>query len=143
MEKRCTKCGKTKPLKQFGLNRATKNGRHSWCCECNTAYLRAWRERRKDNPSPSETPEAIAERNARWRAKHKLEKRAQKQVELAVAAGRLVPQACDECGAVKTEAHHKDYRHPLVVTWLCRSCHRRAHGRWKRYRAPVRMEARL
>jgi hypothetical protein len=28
----------------------------------------------------------------------------------------------------KLHAHHEDYKRPLNVIWLCRSCHQRIHG---------------
>lgn len=33
-KKRCTKCGKDKPVKEFPINRQIKGGIHSWCKEC-------------------------------------------------------------------------------------------------------------
>ncbi len=41
--------------------------------------------------------------------------------------GRLVPQACQGCGAEAAEKHHPDYAKPLTVIWLCRPCHRLFH----------------
>ena len=35
--KRCGRCGETKPLDDFGLNRTTKSGRQSWCKPCKRA----------------------------------------------------------------------------------------------------------
>lgn len=49
--------------------------------------------------------------------------RARKAVHHAVAAGRLVPGACRECGARPTEAHHYDHAQPLAVVWLCKVHH--------------------
>ncbi len=31
------------------------------------------------------------------------------------------------CGKLKVDAHHEDYAKPLVVKWLCRSCHVSLH----------------
>lgn len=47
----------------------------------------------------------------------------------ALRNGQLVRQACERCGATeRIHAHHEDYSRPLDVTWLCDSCHRKAHG---------------
>ena len=37
-EKRCTKCGETKPLSGFHRNRRAADGHHYWCKPCMTAY---------------------------------------------------------------------------------------------------------
>ncbi len=42
--------------------------------------------------------------------------------------GKLIPQACEECGLDKVEMHHDDYHKPLLVRWLCKPCHRRLHN---------------
>ena len=51
--------------------------------------------------------------------------KAQKLVRAAVLRGELsVPDQCDKCGRTsRLEAHHADYSKPLVVRWLCKSCH--------------------
>lgn len=52
--------------------------------------------------------------------------RASRRVYVAVKRGELVrPEACSKCGRFgPVEASHHDYSQPLVVTWLCRPCHR-------------------
>ena len=40
--KRCTRCGKRKPLTKFCLNRSKKSGRQSWCTSCCVEYNRKW-----------------------------------------------------------------------------------------------------
>jgi hypothetical protein len=49
----------------------------------------------------------------------------------AIREGRLVrPPACEECGATgRIEGHHPDYALPLVVEWLCSTCHHTRHPR--------------
>ncbi|REE72138.1 hypothetical protein C8E05_1526 [Rhodococcus wratislaviensis] len=46
-EKTCTKptCQKTKPLEEFPKNPLMRDGRGSWCKECNAEYQREWRKR--------------------------------------------------------------------------------------------------
>lgn len=53
--------------------------------------------------------------------------RAHKTVGNAVKSGKLEKLPCEECGDVKSEAHHDDYSKPLDVRWLCRKCHRKHH----------------
>ena len=59
------------------------------------------------------------------------------KVGLALKSGLLIrPNNCSKCGIKnkKTrngksyiQAHHCDYNKPLVVTWLCKSCHHHWH----------------
>lgn len=51
----------------------------------------------------------------------------------AVASGAISrPDTCELCGKKSTEvsiiAHHPDYARPLVVDWICGSCHTRLHN---------------
>lgn len=50
------------------------------------------------------------------------------QVHRAKKAGKLLPEPCEVCGAVKVDAHHDDYSKPLQVRWLCRLHHRAHHA---------------
>ena len=47
----------------------------------------------------------------------------------ALETGEVKKGKCKVCGAKNVEAHHKDYRKPLDVVWLCRKCHDRKHGK--------------
>lgn len=42
--------------------------------------------------------------------------------------GKIKRSPCAKCGAKKVEAHHPDYRKPLVVVWLCKPCHTAVHA---------------
>jgi hypothetical protein len=35
---------------------------------------------------------------------------------------------CAKCGNQEVQGHHEDYAEPLVVVWLCRSCHKLRHS---------------
>lgn len=54
--------------------------------------------------------------------------RARKALNHAVAAGKVVPQPCEQCGAPKAQGHHDDYAQPLSVRWLCPDCHSKLHN---------------
>jgi ribosomal protein S27AE len=49
-----------------------------------------------------------------------------KIVYYAIKTGKLVrPNKCSSCGKeCRPEAHHQDYKKPLMVVWLCIKCHR-------------------
>ena len=47
-EKRCTKCGITKPLDQFHRRRSARDGRKEDCAICATAAALAWNEKHPD-----------------------------------------------------------------------------------------------
>lgn len=46
--KTCTKCAETKPLLSFYLHRGTRDGRSTYCAECQKAATRAWNAANRD-----------------------------------------------------------------------------------------------
>lgn len=138
IEKRCQKCGKTKPAAEFYASKQTKDGLKGHCRVChgecvvrtmdlekklasNAAHMR--RARRAD-------PEKFSERDARLAKKRdRLKDRVRLQTRRAVAAGKLLKATCCErCGSeVELEAHHPDYSKPYDVRWLCVPCHAKQH----------------
>jgi hypothetical protein len=40
---------------------------------------------------------------------------------------KITKKPCEKCGSVKSEMHHQDYTKPLLVEWLCRTCHLNLH----------------
>lgn len=47
----------------------------------------------------------------------------------AIKYGRLErPSKCSRCGGGgRIDAHHQDYSKPLIVDWLCSTCHGKQH----------------
>jgi hypothetical protein len=45
-----------------------------------------------------------------------------------VLDGIILKLPCAQCGRLKVDAHHPDYRFPRIVVWLCRKHHRQIHG---------------
>lgn len=63
----------------------------------------------------------------KWKEKNPEKYLAKTLVGRAVRGGKLPKQPCQECGDVKSIAHHTDYAKPLEVIWLCRKHHREIH----------------
>jgi ribosomal protein S27AE len=85
----------------------------------NVAYKR---KRYAEDEEYREKVKAASRRTSRavWRA--------EKAVHRAIQRGELVrAEFCEECGKGGTiEASHLDYGRPLLIRWLCVSCHRLA-----------------
>lgn len=81
-------------------------------------------------PSTGETKYA---RQARWREKNPVARWAHIATASAIRRGIIVPpDVCEDCGeARQLDAHHPDHRNPLLVRFLCRSCHQAEHRRAK------------
>lgn len=64
-----------------------------------------------------------------------VKEKAGQQARNAIAAGVLIPQPCEKCGANgettagirAVHAHHDDYSKPLDVRWLCGKHHKEWH----------------
>lgn len=64
-----------------------------------------------------------------WRKRNPLKYKAHTIVSEAVKWGKLTkPKVCENCKKlIKIYAHHEDYNFPLLVIWLCDSCHKEIH----------------
>lgn len=114
--KQCSRCQVLLPLSAFHRRRHyVRAGVRAACKQCTA---------RDSTPRPASTQAELKELvRARTRS--------------AVTSGRLVRQACTDCGDPNTEAHHPDYEMPeahLHVEWLCRLHHAARHGKhpWTR-----------
>lgn len=71
-EKKCTKCGETKPLDGFAKNRNRRDGLNGWCKEC----LRQWRIDNKERHAKRKADyyysnrESILARSKEWRERN-------------------------------------------------------------------------
>lgn len=54
---------------------------------------------------------------------NKIKQKARRLIAYALEVGKIKRHPCQQCGALKTDAHHEDYSKPLEVIWLCRRCH--------------------
>jgi len=136
-EKRCFKCGETKPLDAFYKHAMMADGHLNKCADCTKKDVRQHRvkfpERHREyDRERAKRPDRLA-RNVRrsrdYRQASPEKRKAHQAVNNAVRDGRLQKLPCAFCGATeRLEAHHHDYSKPLDVTWLCSGCHSRFHA---------------
>lgn len=133
MEKRCTRCGQTKPLELFKKDSRASDGRDACCKECAGKSQKAYRERPDIQKRDAErarqykNPRVFYRYNPEAQAAHN-------QIKAAIRMG-LLPKAserpCRLCSNQATEYHHHNgygVGHELDVIPLCRSCHRLTHN---------------
>lgn len=72
---------------------------------------------------------ALKQRAYRENPEYREKDRARRKVQTEVQAGRILREACAECGRPDSQAHHEDYAQPLAVIWLCSKCHAAKHAK--------------
>lgn len=149
IEKKCFKCGSTKPLSEFYKHKMMADGHLNKCKSCarkdttenrnkNIEYYRQYDRRRGNNTDRIEARSEYsktqqgkkAKRTAElvYRERYPLRYKARIAVSNAIRGGALTPEPCEVCGHHNVHAHHCDYTKPLDVMWLC-SYH---HCEWHR-----------
>lgn len=73
----------------------------------------------------------IREYNRKYRIKNREIYLAHRAVELALKNKILFRMPCEICGGKNVHAHHDDYKHKLIVRWLCPKHHSEAHKNLK------------
>jgi hypothetical protein len=130
--RRCTSCGREKPITAFQLHRRYRGGRRRQCRNCVSAAQRRWRLL---------NPALVRAQQRRFRRRHSALRRtpeggrkhsARMMAFYAVRLGFLPRKhRCEKCGIEDRCAplyrHHPDYADPLNVVWLCAACHGEAH----------------
>lgn len=131
--KKCFKCGKNKPLKEFYKHKQMADGHLNKCKTCtrgdtqknrknNIEYYRKY-DRRRGN---RQTREYMAN----YRRKYPNKYRAHNMVNNAIRDDKLFKEPCEICGETEgVHAHHDDYAKPLNVRWLCPVHHKEWHDK--------------
>jgi len=149
--KQCFKCLETKKLGEFYKHPRMSDGRVNKCKSCNKADVKKNREDNSDyyksyEKSRANLPHRIAGRlkfaqseagracaraaRKAWEDNNLIKKSASTMVGNAVRDGKLIkPSTCESCSdkPSRLHGHHDDYAYPLVVRWLCPTCHSRWH----------------
>ncbi len=135
--KPCWKCMSVKGVEEFNKSSSSGCGLNSRCRACDnnasalrraapgmaekaSAYHEKWAKENMDKIK--ENTKSYAERNPEKR-------KAYSELWAAISSNKIVkPTECEECGGHGLiDGHHDDYNKPLVVRWLCRSCHKAHH----------------
>lgn len=120
--KTCFKCGIEKPITDFYVHPQMSDGRLNKCKACTREDVR------RNYESNVEHYRAY-DKERGFRAYDLQKIRVRRAVRDALASGALAKGLC-EVGrgcAGRIEAHHDDYKKPLVVRWLCKCHHAEIH----------------
>jgi hypothetical protein len=134
--KTCVKCLESKQLSDFPRNNAMKLG---YLNSCKLCVASAVRKDRREKPRSRAYDRARAKTPARkahsrritieFREKYPDAYRAHTAVGNALRDGKLSRGRCLFCESDENiHAHHRDYKAPLDVIWLCAKCHIRLHA---------------
>ena len=80
------------------------------------------------NADSEDQREDFGPNNPRWEKANPEKRAAHIAVNNALRDGKIERKNC-KCGSDSVQAHHADYANKLDVTWLCKTCHDKAHGR--------------
>ena len=128
--KRCFKCGRELPLSQFYKHKQMADGHLNKCKDCTKTDVTSNRNanieryRAYDRARGNRQPDSYMRE---YREKYPNKARAHRKVAYATQCGDLIAKPCEQCGEIKTHAHHDDYEKALEVRWLCAACHRQWH----------------
>jgi hypothetical protein len=50
------------------------------------------------------------------------------ETNVLIRKGVLVKSPCEKCGEINVACHHRKYKDPTDIMWLCKSCHLTCHG---------------
>jgi RNase P subunit RPR2 len=105
-KKYCPECRRNLYVNSFQRNASRADGLQVYCRECqNTRNLNL----------ADRFPQKVKARQA---------------VAAAIKHGDMTRGThCEACASTENiDAHHENYRNPLDVIWLCRSCHQQVHN---------------
>lgn len=90
------------------------------CKACKKNYCEKWNKAHQKERN---------EATRRSYLKHREKALVRRKVQRAIESGLIVRGNCENCGDLKSQAHHDDYSQPLKIRWLCISCHATFHKR--------------
>ena len=137
MLKKCFKCGKEKERSEFYAHPRMTDGLLGKCKECAKKDATEHRNKNLDkirqyDLNRAKLPHrriAMLKTSEKFRRENPLARPAHSKVRRAIVAGTLnKPSHCSLCGKETfLYGHHRDYRKPLEVTWVCQPCHKQIH----------------
>jgi len=143
----CKPCKRWKPDSEFHRQKRRRNGL-SWACKkCHNLHAAKTRDKYKALLVTRRYRERNLERVREFDRKNKrknnkkypinpLKRSARQKAWYSVSTGKLTrPKVCSGCGnressKFKLNAHHRDYKKPLEIEWLCTKCHGILHRKY-------------
>jgi hypothetical protein len=140
-KRRCAKCREYKEYAEFSENKSLTGGLSAYCKKCNREYQSARNIRLavqgkngKDLAYQKkyyiENKKKINEYKKDYVANNKQAESARYKFRYFCKKNNITPpDLCELCGmfGLRVHPHHDDYSKPLVVKWLCKSCHQKIH----------------
>ena len=146
LDKFCHTCGNYKLLTEFYPHK--RDGYQSMCKECKREasriynltpkrkeYNKQFSERLKESGyfreyyQRPEVKKRQAERQRQYAPDPTLRSRyiARWYAKRMTNNGTIKQLPCAFCGNEESQRHHPDYSQPLLIVWLCATCHRELH----------------
>ena len=135
MQKKCFKCGEVKSLSDFYKHKMMADGHVNKCKQCNKKDVIENRKKNVDyyrEYDKARGARQTVEYQRNYRNEFPMKYAAHRLVSNSLRDGRLSkPENCQECGRFHghIHGHHDDYALPLIVRWLCPSCHKAWHDK--------------
>ena len=125
----CKKCFNLK----YGCRYSQSKKNYMAKCRKNPEYVKKEREYYKKWYSENGRKRVVdyAEAIIDWQKKYPEKVKARCKLSYAIQKGEIKkPKECFKCDReTRLSGHHDDYNKPLVVEWLCSSCHKAKHSR--------------
>lgn len=118
--KKCKFCKKNFRLENVYKTNSSLKSEQYICRNCNRIKVKRYRHTVNGKA-------VYREIMKRQYHKHKEKVKARQRVRYAILKGVIIkPENCSICyKKVNLEGHHKNYKKPLIVIWVCRDCHRK------------------
>lgn len=132
--KLCRTCNETRSKSEFGNRKASIDGLSPKCKECQKSYDKARlrdpkrMKMRRDYQKTESGKSAHSAACKRWVDKNLIKRAVHVITGNAIRSGALVKGPCEVCGSKVVNAHHDDYRYPVLVRWLCDIHHNEWHS---------------
>lgn len=132
---KCTRCKVEKPFEDFNKDKSRSSGYSYTCRICASKSGRAYYVNNTEKVLQNSKnvyqagKERILQRTQDYAEDNPEKRKAKSMIRHALNMGRIIrPDNCSSCStACIPDGHHDDYSKPLVVRWLCRSCHVNHH----------------
>ena len=125
----CTGCKRNLPLAAFTKHKIGRFGKQYKCRQCRHEYYLFHKAdfKRRNKIHYRKYAEKYKTELTTNNRKDPRKQRCRSYVRYAKKIKKLSPLACENCGGIKTVAHHPDYDKPEFIKWLCGPCHWKEH----------------